>query len=88
MIEIAIAVTLAALFGAASGALAARWTLRRFRRQEIASPTAAPDPVLAADIEAAAAAWANSEGRPEAAGIVADKLHLIHRVARGRGWWQ
>jgi|GEM_PF-1987244 len=87
MLSIATTLTLAILAGAASGALTARWTLHRSRRKT-ASPKTAPDGALAADIDQAAAAWSSSIGRPEAAGIVADKLHLIHRLGRKKGWWQ
>jgi len=87
MLQITITVTLAALVGALSGTLTARWMLRRVERRKGSLPQET-DPVLAADFEQAAAAWSSSIGRPEAAGLVADKLHLIHRLGRRRGWWQ
>jgi len=87
MLSIVIAAILAALTGAISGALAARWTLRRAERRKGSTPLES-DPALAADFEQAAVAWSSSIGRPEAAGLVTDKLHLIHRLGRRRGWWQ
>lgn len=88
MLQIALLLVLATLAGALSGGLTARRMLRRSRQRKTPPFSAAPDSALNGDIEAAAASWASEQGRPEAAGIVADKLHLIHRVARRRGWWQ
>jgi hypothetical protein len=87
MFQIAIVVTLAALAGAVSGGLTARWALRRAERRKGSTPPE-PDAALAADFEQAAVAWSSSIGRPEAAGLFADKLHLIHNLGRRKGWWQ
>jgi hypothetical protein len=87
MLLIGFALVLATLVGAISGALTARWMLRcAERRKDSASHE--PDPTLAADIEQAAVAWSSSIGRPEAASLVADKLHLIQRIGRRRRWWR
>jgi hypothetical protein len=88
-----VSVTLAAtLAGAVAGGVTARWTLRRAQRPKPASSKAPPaiftEPSVDAEIERASVAWANAQGRPEAAGLAADKMHLLHRIARNRGWWQ
>jgi hypothetical protein len=88
MLLIALAIIAAALAGAASGAFAARWLLRcNQRRQVQPQPVPVSDPALDAEIGKAAAAWANTQGRPEAAGLAADKMHLIRHIAQRRGWW-
>jgi hypothetical protein len=75
--------------GAISGALASSVATRLWLRRREDAPTEAcplpPDPDLSAQIERTAAAWATSSGRPEASGIVADKLHLLHHLAQRRG---
>lgn len=77
-----------AFAGAVSGALTALWLFRRAQRQAVPEQNTAPDSVLAAQIDHAAAHWSNSQGHPEAAGLVADKLYLLHRVGQRRGWWR
>lgn len=88
MFEIALVFVLTTVFaGAVSGALTARWFLRRAARRK-GSTSHDPDAALTADFEQAAVAWSNSIGRPEAASLVADKLHLIQRIGRRKGWWR
>jgi hypothetical protein len=88
MLSIALTLTLAAITGAASGAFAAWLFLRRRQRQPQARPLPRTDPARVEEIERAAAAWAKAQGRPEASGLMADKLHLLHRLGKRRGWWQ
>jgi hypothetical protein len=87
MMLLALAFTLAVLVGALSGVLTARWLLRRSEKQP---PVQAkePDPWVAAEIDQAAASWAMAQGRPEAAPVMADKLHLLHHLGQRRGWRQ
>jgi hypothetical protein len=75
----------AALAGGLSGLLAVKWLLSRCERQEQAAPT---DPFVAAQIDQAAVNWATAQGKPEAAGLMADKLRLLHQVSQRRGWWR
>lgn len=77
-----------ALAGAMSGALAARLILRRRLRQRQARPVPSTEPGRAEEIERAAEAWAKSQGRPEAIGLMADKLHLLNHLGKRRGWWR
>lgn len=88
--ETSVAVIVVATFtGAVSGALAARAYLRRVQRRQVDVPPAAlPDPTLDTEIERVAGEWAEAQGRPEATGLVADKLRLVHDIGRERGWWQ
>lgn len=92
MLQIAlliVSVTLAAtLAGAVAGGITARWTLRRNQDKSQAPPATFTEPSVEAEIERASVAWANAQGRPEAAGLAADKMHLLHRIARSRGWWR
>lgn len=88
---IALLIASAVLAGAVAGGITARWLIRR---NQHASPKAQPppvpitDPALDVEIEQAAAAWADTQSHPEASGLMADKLHLLHRLAQRRGWWQ
>jgi len=84
----ALTLTLAAIAGALSGALSARWLIRRERRRRKGHHVPLTDPAMDAEIERAAAAWAHSQGRPEATALMADKLHMLHRIGRSRRWWQ
>jgi hypothetical protein len=88
MLQVAFVIASATLAGAASGALAAWLILRRRQRQPQAPPIPFSDPARIEEIEQAAAGWAHSEGRPEAAGLMADKLHLLHQLGQRRGWWR
>jgi hypothetical protein len=88
MLLIVVLIASAVLAGAVSGALAARWLIRRKERRQVQpQPAVFTDPALDAEIGKAAAAWANAQGRPEAAGLAADKMHLIRNIAQRRGWW-
>jgi hypothetical protein len=76
------------LAGALAGAVTAGLLLWRHRRHEPpgAMPTGEPvDPWVEAEIDRAAVAWATDHGRPEAAGLMADKLRLLHHLGAGRG---
>jgi hypothetical protein len=70
--------------GVAAGLLAARWYLTRRLPDDLSAPTEPPDPFISAEIDRAAAQWAHEKGRPEAAGIMADKLHLLYALGRRR----
>lgn len=88
MLLIALLTVSAALAGALSGALTTRWLLRRRQPRKVtAQPVPFTDPALKTEIERAAGAWAEAQGRPEASGLVADKLHLLHHLGQRRGWW-
>jgi hypothetical protein len=71
----------APLIGAVSGLLAARWFLRRLPGLDPAEPS---DPFISAQIDQAAVKWASEQGRPEAAGLMADKLHLLYALDQRR----
>jgi len=72
--------------GALAGGIAARWLLARQAGHQQQPESLPPDPQLASHIDQAATAWAQANGRPEASGLMADKLHLLHRLGRRRGW--
>jgi hypothetical protein len=84
MLTLIFIVTLSALVGAIIGLLAARWFLFHRRPADPLASVETPDPFIAAEIDQAAAKWATDEGRPEAAGVVADKLHLLYALGRRR----
>lgn len=90
IIETLLVVIVVATFtGGIGGALAAWAFLRRAqRRQPNGPPVPSPDPTLDGEIQRAAEAWANAQGRPEASRLMADKLHVLHRIGRKRGWWR
>jgi hypothetical protein len=72
--------------GAIAGALAAR-RVSTHRPQPQHDATAI-DPFTAAELDRAAADWATAQRKPEAAGVVADKLHLLHHLGMRRRGWQ
>lgn len=85
MLSLLLLVIFAPLVGAVTGLLAARWFL--FRHVPSGSASQAedpPDPFISAEIDQAAAEWARNRGRPEAAGVMADKLHLLYALGRRR----
>ncbi|HEX7245081.1 MAG TPA: hypothetical protein VF245_05895 [Solirubrobacterales bacterium] len=89
LLQIALTLIPALIAGAIGGAFTARWLLKRKRQTGPTTPAAVlPDPSLTVDIERTAGAWANAQGRPEAKGLIADKLHLVHGIGQRRGWWQ
>jgi hypothetical protein len=73
-----------ALVGAVSGLLAVRWWVMRLNSDLLAHAPGPIDPFVSAEIDQAAAAWAKTHGRPGAAGVMADKLHLLYDLGRRR----
>lgn len=86
MLLSAILIVAATLAGAVSGALTA-WLFLRRQRQSQTGPVSA-DPARAAEIDRTVAAWSKAQGRPEATGLMADKLHLLYGIGQRRGWWR
>lgn len=74
----------AAVVGALAGLLAAR----RFLSRQLEWGTTAPEPdqFTSAAIDEAAVRYATAQGRPELAGLVSRKLHLLHRLGTERRW--
>jgi hypothetical protein len=70
------------------GALAGMVAARRFLSHQLERSTGAPeiDPFVSAEIDQAAVRYATTQGRPEVAGLVSAKLHLLHRLGMRRGW--
>jgi len=86
MLLIVLLIVAATLAGALSGSLTARRLLRR-REERVPVQPDESDPWVSAEIDQAVARWAMEHGRPEAAGLMADKLHLLHRLSQRRRWW-
>jgi hypothetical protein len=74
----------AAVVGALAGLLAARRFLSRQLKRGVTAPE--PDPFVSAEIDQAAVRYATGQGRPELAGLVSRKLHLLHRLGTQRRW--
>lgn len=71
--------------GAIAGGLVAGLTLWLYLRSRSEAASVEPlDPWVAAELDQAAAQWATEQGRPEAAGLLADKLRLLHRLGASR----
>jgi hypothetical protein len=85
MLNLLLPIAVGAVAGAGAGGLAAWWQLRRHRAKPQMAESVPLDPRLEEEIEGTATAWATSNGRPEAAGIVADKLRLLHHLSQRRG---
>jgi hypothetical protein len=83
MLLVVLTAVASATTGAVSGLLVVHWYLRQLG-SDGAAPVEPCDPFVAAEIDQAAATWASAQGRPEAAGIMADKLHLLHDLGRRR----
>jgi hypothetical protein len=83
-LALALLLIAALVVGATFGGLAVWWQLRRQQQDALPSaPTA--DPWTAAAIDQAATDWAMQRGMPEAAPLLAGKLHLLHRLGAERG---
>lgn len=72
------------LVGAVTGLLAARWFLFHRSPADPVAPVEPPDPFISAEIDQAATKWATDQGRPEAVGVMADKLHMLYALSRRR----
>jgi hypothetical protein len=83
---------IAAFLGVFIGGLAGGLLIARYRRRTDRNRSAGlepPDEWTAAAIDRAAADWATANGRgSEAAGVMADKLNLLHHLGQQRGWWR
>jgi hypothetical protein len=84
MISLLLLAAPGALFGAIAGLLAARWLLSHREQADAATPVEPADPFISAEIDQAAVRYAAEKGQPEAAGLVADKLHLLYVLGRRR----
>ena len=85
MLNLLLLTALASLTGAVAGLLAAHWFLYRHSPGKgVVAPVEPADPFVSAELDQAAARWATGRGRPEAAGIMADKLHLLYDLGRRR----
>lgn len=70
------------LTGLIAGAAIA-WTVVH-RHKTAGTPVAVEpaDPFVSAEIDRAAAKWASDTGQPQAAPLLADKLHLLYALGR------
>jgi hypothetical protein len=84
MLTILLLIALCSLVGAITGLLVAHWFLFHHNPADLVTPIESADPFISAEIDQAAARWATRKGRPEAAGIMADKLHLLYALTRRR----
>jgi hypothetical protein len=84
MLSFVLLAVFAPLVGTVAGLATARWFLLRRLPSQAADGDEPPDPFVSAEIDRAAAEWAKAQGRPEAAGVVADKLHLLYALGRRR----
>ena len=74
-----------AVVGALAGLLAARRFLsHQLKRSETVIPE--PDQFTSAALDEAAVRYATARGRPETAGVISAKLHLLHRLGMRRRW--
>jgi hypothetical protein len=83
MLSLLLLALIGAIAGACGGSLFLWWQIRRHHLKQ-APPIAPSEDWLAAEIDQAAATWATTHGRPEAAGLMADKLHLLHHLGQRR----
>jgi hypothetical protein len=75
---------LAAFFGGLLGGLLGAFLTRRDTEDDRHDYVPAPviDPLTSEQIDDAAEMWAEANDRPEAAGLVADKLRLVYTLRR------
>jgi hypothetical protein len=83
MVNLLLSLSLGLIGGLISGWLVARRNRRRLRRR---LPDAGLSPELDRQIDDAARQWANAQGKPAIAPLLAGKLRLMHRVQQRRGW--
>jgi len=83
VIDLLITISIGALTGGITAAVVTMFLLLRQRRNKPVPEVI--DPWVSAEIDRAAAAYAARHGRPETAGLIADKLHLLHRLGQRRG---
>jgi hypothetical protein len=84
MLNLLLPVLAGAVAGALGGGLMAWWLTRRLEPPEEPELPTPPDPWPPFDIDQAAASWAIAIGRPEAKGLLADKLRLLYGLGRIR----
>ena len=82
MLTLALATLTGGLAGEAVSLVLTRWRPRPEPTEEQTEPV--PDEFTAAEIDRAATAWATAKGRPEAAGLMADKLTLLWQLNQRR----
>jgi hypothetical protein len=75
--------TVSALVGVTAGFVVVHYWVRQVG-PDISAPAEPTDPFVSAELDQAAATWATAHGRPEAAGVMADKLHLLYDLGRRR----
>lgn len=86
MLLILLALIPGALAGAVASVLTTRRLLSRQRRNAFAPLDEPADPFISAELDQAAAKWATDNGQPpQAASLMADKLHLLHHLGSRRG---
>lgn len=84
MLPILLSLICGALAGVVAGVVTARWLLSRQRLDALA-PLEPADPFISAELDQAAANWATDTGQPpQAASLMADKLHLLYALGRKR----
>lgn len=82
MLQILLLTLPGGLLGTIGGLLAARWWLKR---RHALTPIESADPFVSAELDRAAATWATDTGQPpQAASLMADKLHLLYVLGRRR----
>ena len=84
MLTLVLLLILSPLVGAVTGLLTAHWFLFHHQPAKALTATEPADPFVSAQLDQAAATWATDKGRPEAAGLLADKLHLLYALSRRR----
>ena len=83
MLTIVVALVTGVLSGCVTGGVLALWLAGRPPASHRSVEDLRVDPDLDERITAASMRWAADQGRPEAAGLVAKKAHLLH-VINGR----
>jgi hypothetical protein len=86
-LTIAVSVVSGVVAGVFSGCLLGLWLARRPLPPRRRRGHEEVDPLVELRIREASARWAAQHGYPQAAGVVASKLRLLHRLSRReRGW--
>lgn len=78
---------LAILAGALAGGLTSWCLLKRQHGPKEPSSTPSIDPFIEAELDMAAVRLAEQRNQPESAGVISERLRLLHRIGTRKGWF-
>lgn len=83
----ALPLLLAILAGALAGGLTARCLLKQRHCPEEPPSTPPTDPFIEVELDLAAVRLAEQRNQPESAGVISERLRLLHHIGTRKGWF-